>query len=252
MGGAASVALLYTRGSVDDAGRHVRINVFVTFSLRTSAMIRYWRSTRDPTRGAGLAAARCRSAGRLVLCAMILVVNVVEKFTEGGWLTMVITGALVALCMLIRATIDGVGQRACKRLDADPRRSAARRSRRRPQELDPKKPTAVVLAGGFGGLGLHTLLQIHAAVPGPVPPGRVRLGRRDRQRARSRAWRRWTRCREQTEDALRKYVEFARGMQMRWPTDRMSIGTEAVSRVRAAGAGGGEGVPRAASSSPAS
>jgi hypothetical protein len=29
-----------------------------------------------------------------------------------------------------------------------------------PEELDPEKPTAVVLAGGYGGLGLHTLLQI--------------------------------------------------------------------------------------------
>ena len=32
-------------------------------------------------------------------------------------------------------------------------------------ELDPEKPTAVLLAGGYGGLGVHTLLQIERLFP---------------------------------------------------------------------------------------
>ena len=38
----------------------------------------------------------------LGLCLTILVVTCFEKFAEGGWLTLVITGALVTLCFVIK------------------------------------------------------------------------------------------------------------------------------------------------------
>ena len=98
---------------------------------------------------------------------MILAVTLVEKFTEGGWITMVITAALVALVhpdppSLPRGRREGRGScRASSRSTTPPPAELAQ-----PAELDPTKPTAVVLAGGFGGLGLHTLMQIPRVFPG--------------------------------------------------------------------------------------
>src|SRR5205823_13467190 len=87
------------------------------------------------------------------LCIVILTITVAEKFREGGWLTVLATSALIALCMAIRRHYAGVFARL-KRLDqilgALPSQAVAKRS------LDPKKPTAVMLVGGYSGLGIHS------------------------------------------------------------------------------------------------
>jgi hypothetical protein len=99
------------------------------------------------------------------LCGMILVVTAIEKFAEGGWVTLAITLVVVVLCLLVRAHYALVGRKVTQlsrqlELAADvppaPPPQAA---------LDPDKPMAVVLAGGYGGLGLHTLLQIPRVFP---------------------------------------------------------------------------------------
>jgi len=100
------------------------------------------------------------------VCGMILAVVIVEKFTEGGWLTTLITATLVVICFLIRRHYQIVGTKVVAlsrelQLDVPPPEIAAP-----PEELDPEKPTAVVLAGGYGGLGLHTVLQIPRVFPG--------------------------------------------------------------------------------------
>src|SRR5439155_69837 len=81
---------------------------------------------------------------------------------EGGWLTVLATSALIALCMAIRRHYAGVFARL-KRLDqilgALPSQAVAKRS------LDPKKPTAVMLVGGYSGLGIHSLLTVLKLFP---------------------------------------------------------------------------------------
>src|ERR1700710_972079 len=72
--------------------------------------------------------------------------------------------ALVAVCFLIRRHYQAVGARAARlsrelEIDVPPLFDTA------PTELDPDKPMAVVLAGGYGGLGLHTLMQIPRVFP---------------------------------------------------------------------------------------
>src|SRR5437764_4966031 len=105
MAAAAAVLLLYTGGSVDALVVMYSINVFITFTLSNVAMIRHAVHVKQPRwqRAAfvhGLAA---------TVCGMILVVTVVEKFTEGGWVTTVITAALVTLCFSIRTHYRAVG-----------------------------------------------------------------------------------------------------------------------------------------------
>jgi len=226
MGGAAAAVLIYTGGSVDALVVMYSINVFITFTLSNVSMIRHATHTKDGNwRRAifvhGLAAG---------VCAMILVTTLVEKFTEGGWLTTVITVSLVVLCVRIRSHYRRVGRKVAElsqqlELDAPPPVDL-----HAPEELDPSQPTAVVLAGGFGGLGLHTLLQIPRIFPGQfnqvvfVSAGVIDAGvfkGKDEIDA----------MRAQCDGDLAKYVEFAR-MHLGWAADCDSaIGTEAVTEL---------------------
>src|SRR5207245_929314 len=102
MGGASFLMLLYTRGSVDALVVMYAINVFVTFSLSQMGMIRYWRRPETRKRHPQWRRPLAIAVVCFVLCSFILVVNLFEKFLEGAWLTVVVTGALVGLCMLIK------------------------------------------------------------------------------------------------------------------------------------------------------
>src|SRR6266571_7502795 len=39
----------------------------------------------------------------LVLCVTILTITTVEKFAEGGWMTLLITSVVIGLCYLIKS-----------------------------------------------------------------------------------------------------------------------------------------------------
>jgi len=226
MAGAAGLVLLYTGGSVDALVVMYSINVFITFTLSNVSMIRHAVHTKD---GNWRRAVFVHSLAAGV-CAMILVVTLVEKFTEGGWLTSVITVSLVILCVRIRSHYRRVGAKVAelsKQLHID---SPPPEDLHAPAELDPSKPTAVVLAGAFGGLGLHTLMQIPRIFPEQfhqvvfVSAGVIDAGvfkGKDEIDA----------MRAQCDADLQKYVEFAR-THMGWAADCDSaIGTEAVTEL---------------------
>src|SRR2546430_919788 len=225
MGGASFLMLLYTRGSVDALVVMYAINVFVTFSLSQMGMIRYWRRAETQKRHPHWRRPLAIAVVCFVLCSFILVVNLFEKFAEAASLTVVVTGALVGLCMLIKRHHNGVYARL-KRLDqiltALPVGSPGK-----PLELQKKKPTAVLLVGGFSGLGIHSLLTIMKLFPRYFA-NVVFMSVGVVDSATFHGIEEVDRVREQTEDALRKYVDLARGMGI--PADyRMSMGTEAIS-----------------------
>jgi len=224
MTAASLFMLIYTGGRVDALVVMYSINVFITFSLSQAGMIRHWR--RADMRGKH---EDWRSQSRLhwlalFLCLFILVINVLEKFHEGAWLTVVVTGALVAICFVIKRHYLSV-QARLKRLDeiltALPQSGSDRELK-----LDKNKPTAALLVGGYSGLGIHSLLTVLRLFPryfhnvvfmsvGVVDSASFQ-GVEEVDRVRTLA-----------EDALKKYVELARGLGM--PADyRVGMGTEAV------------------------
>jgi amino acid transporter len=225
MGLTSLAMLLYARGSVDALVLLYAINVFVTFSLSQAGMIRYWllRDTRrkhpDWAQHIGV-----HIVG-FVLCFAILLVNVVEKFAEGAWLTVLVTGALVGICLLMKRHYNDVFERL-KRLD----QILGALPTSQPKKLlviEKKKPTAVMLVGGFSGLGIHSLLTVMKLFPRYfhnvifMSVGVV-------DSATFQGVEEVDRVREQTELSLKKYVTLARGLGI--PADyRMSMGTEAVS-----------------------
>jgi len=165
MAASAFAALTYTRGEVSKLIVMYAINVFLTFSLSNLAMTRFWIRHRGehPRWRRHLVA---HVAG-FALCATILVVTIVEKIGEGGWVTLVVTAALVALCFVVRAHYTKVTD-ALKKLDADlPSPSevdALASSSVAPP--DPQRPVAILLVGGYSGLGRHALLTLLRMFPG--------------------------------------------------------------------------------------
>src|SRR5262249_41580428 len=103
----------------------------------------------------------------LVLCVGILVVTVLEKFTEGGWVTLMVTALTVVGCLFVRMHYRSVAGKL-GHLGRETEKAIAGMPDVPPnaEELEPDRQTAVLLVGSYGGLGLSTLLQIDRVFPG--------------------------------------------------------------------------------------
>jgi amino acid transporter len=221
MGGSSLLALLYTHGDVTTLVTLYAINVFVTFSLSQLAMVRFWRRERK-NRPDWKRQGAIHVVG-LVLCVSILVVNVYEKFFEGAWVTIVVTGAVVAVFAWTRAHYRKV-QENLRRLDSIltsmPQSSTPSRA------LDPKKPTAALLVGGYAGLGVHSLLTIQRLFPNYFQ-NFVFLSVGVIDSATFKDIAEVVEVKERTRKSLDEYVSLAQGLGLA-ATARMSLGTEAV------------------------
>ena len=159
MGVAAVLMMVLTRGSVDALVVLYSINVFLTFSLSQLGMVVHWWQERR-----GEAAWRRKLAINgfgLALTTSILVSLTIIKFFEGAWITVVITGALIAVAFAIRRhyrnTTEQLG-----RLDMIVEAANVETTSRAvgPGNPDANGRTAILLVNGFNGLGLHTALHV--------------------------------------------------------------------------------------------
>ena len=161
MGIAAIALLFYTGGSVSALVVMYSINVFITFSLSQLGMSRLFiqRRREDPQWIRHLS---IHLVG-LVLCVTILVITTFEKFTEGGWMTLLITSVVIGLCYLIKSHYvkvrKGIAQLDETLLDFPTSG---------PENTNPvnrNEPTAIQLVSGYSGFGIHTLLSILTTFP---------------------------------------------------------------------------------------
>ncbi len=166
MGGLSMVIILLTKGSVQFLVVLYSINVFITFSLSQLGMVRHWWLDRGRTEG-WLGKLLINGVG-LVLTSFILISMVAFKFFEGGWVTLLITGTLIVLAILVRRHYQKVAlqlrrlDELAERAESYIQQSAAKRTgeAKGKPAFDPKAKTAVLLVSGFNGTGLHTLLAI--------------------------------------------------------------------------------------------
>src|SRR5439155_7161400 len=79
------------------------------------------------------------------------------------WWTVLITSGLILLCQWIRVHYRSV-QRKLRSLDTEFVELPS--SDHHGGEPDPREPTAVLLVGGYGGIGIHSLLSIQKMFPG--------------------------------------------------------------------------------------
>jgi amino acid transporter len=163
MGGASLLLIALTRGSVRFLVVLYAINVFITFSLSQLGMVRHWWQVRSDEKkwkrkllinGIGLS-----------MTFFILVTMTLLKFKEGGWITLLVTGALFAFFSLVKRHYNKV-QKMLKRLEAlvstaemsIPQGAPASKTKR--LRLNPKGKTAVLFVNGYNGLGLHTMFSV--------------------------------------------------------------------------------------------
>ena len=99
MGATSLVALFYTHGNVASLVVMYSINVFLTFSLSIFGMLKLYLGEKD--REHWWKNTLLFAVG-FALCATILVITTMEKFLEGGWITLAITGAIVVICFYVR------------------------------------------------------------------------------------------------------------------------------------------------------
>jgi hypothetical protein len=161
--GLASAALMWiSKGSVRFLVVLYSINVFAVFSLSQLGMVRHWWQVRRRDR-------RWRhgitiNGIGLVLTTLVLVTTIIVKFFEGGWMTLVVTAALVTVAILIKRHYNETAK-LLRRLDTLftsnlPVRSGGDASAAPVGSAPPDASTAIILVSGFNGLGLHTLFNI--------------------------------------------------------------------------------------------
>jgi amino acid transporter len=162
LGIAALAILFWTGGSVTLLVVLYSVSVFLTFAISLFGLCLYWWQHRKELdhwkRRFTL------SLTGFVICAGILCVLLVEKFTQGGWAAVVIIAAIAALCIYIRnhyrdtktaiATVDQVFANQ----PFGPHVGAV--------EPSPDDQTAIFIVGTSRGGGLHALLWVQRMFPG--------------------------------------------------------------------------------------
>jgi len=161
MGAAALAMVLLTGGSVGLLIVLYSINVFITFVLSQLGMVRHWWMSRRS--GSWKRKMAINGIG-LALSVFILLSITVVKFHEGGWITLLITGALVAVVVAIRRhyrrTYQLLGKLDNLVAAAEAAIEPEEAPPRPPPSYDPSGKTAVIFVNGFNGLGLHTLFAV--------------------------------------------------------------------------------------------
>jgi amino acid transporter len=161
MGASSLLLLFYTRGHISTLIVMYSINVFLTFSLSELGMSRFFITNRKkqklwkkhlPVHLTGL-----------TLCSTILMVTSIEKFRFGGWLTLLITLLVIALCAVIHQHYLSVKMAKDKLDEILMAIPAAKKPNERP--VEPTDFTAIQLVRDYDGFGVHTLLSINRYFP---------------------------------------------------------------------------------------
>lgn len=161
MGVAAFALLMWSAGKVDLLVVLYSINVFLTFSLSLLGLCLYWIRQRknDPRWLARL----LLSLTGLLVTSSILVVTIVEKFFEGGWMTILITTLVIALCLVIRTHYRDTKEKI--RMVDQVFANQPFGSNTDPIEAGASDQTAVFIVGSSRGGGLHALLWVQRMFP---------------------------------------------------------------------------------------
>jgi hypothetical protein len=162
MGGAALAVLLWSGGSVALLVVLYSINVFLTFSISLFGLCVYWIRNRRSAHN--WLWRTLLSATGLLVTSGILLILVWEKFGTGGWVTILITGLVIAVCLAIRWHYDETREQL-RQIDRLFSGQPMLQDAASPPALDPQKPTAVFFVGKNRGVSMHALLWVQRLFP---------------------------------------------------------------------------------------
>jgi hypothetical protein len=161
MGMAAVGILLVTMGSVALLVVLYSINVFLTFSLSLLGLCIYWWRVRRTDRRWIVRIAL--SGLGLAVTSGILAVTMVEKFTEGGFMTVLITGVVIGFCILNRTHYQKIRRKLSKADESLPMEYPRPTP---PPLVEPNEPTAVFVVGSSRWGGVYALDWVRREFPG--------------------------------------------------------------------------------------
>ncbi|HLP17932.1 MAG TPA: APC family permease, partial [Bacteroidota bacterium] len=223
VGFSALALLFYTHGSIGALVVMYSINVFLTFSLSEFGMARFFirhrKSHADWKKHLSV------HLTGLLMCLTILCITVFEKFLEGGWLTLVITGILIGLCYAIRSHYQKINSEKRKfdvLLEAIPSIGEPNT-----EAVDKTKMTAIQLVSSFNGFGVHTFFTIIKQFP-DVYKNFIFVSVVVIDQGLFKGEEHIDDHKKVVEDSLKKYVELAR--RFGYPAEyRIETGTDIVS-----------------------
>jgi amino acid transporter len=222
MGGSALFVMIFTRGSVLILVTMYAINVFLTFSISEFGMSRFFYRNRA-TEKDWKRHIPIHLIG-LVLCSTILAITLFEKLGQGGWLTLVLTTALVSLCFLIHGHYQRV-TKGLKKLDSLLEVIPAT-GIKNTNPVNPHKMTAVQLVTGFHGFGVTSFYSVLKNFPG-VYENFIFVSIAVVDSGTFKGVAEVKALSESTRNSLIRYVDLAR--EMGFASDyRMDIGTDVV------------------------
>ena len=157
----AIALLIWCQGKVSLLVVLYSINVFITFSLSLFGLCVYWAKQRKK--------ASSRWLGRLLfsflaflITSSILCVTLISKFESGGWLTVIVTCAVIFVCLLIKRHYNRFNKKLVQ-LDTQLKQEIVHPLT--PIAIDPQQPTAVIFVGKSPGVAMHTLLNVIRMFP---------------------------------------------------------------------------------------
>ncbi len=163
----ALVLMMITLGSVQFLVVLYSINVFLTFTLSMlGTQIFFWHAHHSRIKSWLRKFLVCLLG--LIISVFILVSVTVMKFSEGGWLTLVITGATIYICLTIKRNYER-REKLLQNLDTAILESRQLESEtivdvtkkaESSQRFDPNAKTAVILVHNFSGFGVHMIANV--------------------------------------------------------------------------------------------
>jgi amino acid transporter len=168
MGFSAILLMALSRGSVQLLVVLYSINVFITFSISQLGMVRHWWTERNRLKNWK----RKLSVNGIgfILTSFILVSVTIIKFSEGGWITLVITGLFILIAINIKkhyfktaVRLQKVRQQALSEFHDALVQLPGYDQHKNPEVIpfNADSKTAIILVSGFGGTGLYTFLRIN-------------------------------------------------------------------------------------------
>ena len=173
MGISAIILMALTKGSVGLLVVLYSINVFITFSISQLGMVKHWWTERKKL-GHWKRKILINGIG-FILTSFILISVTIIKFTEGGWITLLITGLFILLAIQIKrhyykitVRFKKIRLKAISELHEALEKLPLQDQKPDPESLkfNPDAKTAILLVKGFGGTGLNTFLRINESFKG--------------------------------------------------------------------------------------
>lgn len=164
MGMAAFLVIWFSKGLVSYLVVLYSINVFITFTLSQFGMVKHWFLSRKKEKK-WLEKLLINGIG-LMLTTLILVTVITIKFNEGGWITLIITGGLITVAIIIKQHYYKIGneivriKRIMNSRIPDIIEQLKKKINSRMDEKLNGNATAVILVNGYSGIGLYSVFNL--------------------------------------------------------------------------------------------